>query len=280
MNNKLIGLLLSTLLFSCQEEMDLTTSNSNSRLVVAGSITSEYKFHAVELSLSGGLSINPNFQKVSGAIVSIIEGNENTILLTETEPGLYLTDSIAGKVGEMYTLNIEWDGQLFSASDSLLRLKETISPIDATPLGSFREYEFRRHKFGLNAASKEVIVVYPATPKTKVDTTRAGLTIGVKLLTGGAYQFTGFNHPKIEVNGLLNFEDGKYYGFKEGATVTHQLYGISDQHYEYLRSVFIETEWRGTLFDTTPANVHGNVSNDALGFFSANDVSEISYILN
>ncbi len=280
MNYKSILLLLIISLISCQQEVDFERTSGDSKLVVNGNITNEYKAHSIELSLSGGLSQNFGFEKVSGATLSIMEGDSRMIPLSEVEPGRYLTDSIAGKLNELYTLQITWNGQTFNASDSLISIAESVVPIDFTTTGGFKEYEFRRHQFGLNIASKEVIVIAPSTPKSKIDTARAGLTIGVKLLPGGTYQFTGYNHPKIEVNGLLNFEDGKFFGFKEGAQISHQLFSLSEEYYEYLRSIFIETEWRGTLFDTPPANVKGNIDNGALGFFSAHEVNNTNYTIN
>jgi hypothetical protein len=276
----LVYLLVIIVLISCQEEVEIESAGIAKKLVVNGSFTNQNKIHSVKLLLSGDLSSNPDFEKVRGAIVSIVDTKGSAIRLRESSAGLYLTDSIAGVVGEVYTLIIEWEGKVFRASDSLTSAEQSIIPIKSIPNGAFKEYEFRRHKFGLNYSTKEVVIIEPSVIKTNIDTARAGLSIGVKLLQGGAYQFTSFNHPKIEVNGLLNFEDGKYFGFKEGAEVTHQLFSISTSYYDYLRSMFIETEWQGTLFDTPPANVIGNVDNGALGYFSAHEVEEDVYFLN
>ena len=279
MRNVLTASILIICLNACQEEVEFSPVTAESRLVVNGSITTEYKVHTVRLSLSGPLAKDVSFQPVEGAEVMIMEGDENWAFLKETKPGVYSSDSIAAKVNRLYTLEINWSGQVFLAQDSLKGIGSPINPIEFDSFGNFREFEFRRHLFGLNESSKEIAVVTPKELKTEIDTARAGLTTGVKLLPGGVYEFTSFGHPRIEVNGLLNFEDGKFFGFRTGARVFQRKFSLSGKYYQYLRSVFIETEWRGTLFDTPPANVNGNVSNGALGFFSAHDVASRQTVL-
>ena len=279
MRNVLTASALIICLNACQEEVEFSPVTTESRLVVNGSITTEYKVHTVRLSLSGPLAKGVSFQPVEGAEVMIMEGEENWAFLKETKPGVYSSDSIAAKVNALYTLEINWNGQVFLAQDSLKGIGSPINPIEFDSFGNFREIEFRRHLFGLNESSKEIAVVTPKELKTEIDTARAGLTTGVKLLPGGVYEFTSFGHPRIEVNGLLNFEDGKFFGFRTGARVFQRKFSLSGRYYQYLRSVFIETEWRGTLFDTPPANVNGNVSNGALGFFSAHDVASRQTVL-
>ena len=97
--------------------------------------------------------------------------------------------------------------------------------------------------------------------------------------TKSVYHFEFFTHPNISVNGLLNFEEAHFYGFRSNRIVRQRHYSLSDQYYDFLNSLFLETEWRGTLFDTTPASVRGNMSNGALGFFSAQAIREQSLIL-
>ena len=41
----------------------------------------------------------------------------------------------------------------------------------------------------------------------------------------------------------------------------------------------LETEWRGGLFDSPPANVPSNVSNGALGYFGAAGRSEYTIVI-
>ena len=83
------------------------------------------------------------------------------------------------------------------------------------------------------------------------------------------YTFTYYTHDNIAVNGLLNFEIPHYYGFGTTFRVRQKKYNLSPEYYEFLRALFIETEWRGTLFPSNPENIVGNIDNGVLGYFSA-----------
>ena len=54
------------------------------------------------------------------------------------------------------------------------------------------------------------------------------------------------------------------------------MYGISKEQYEHNTALMLETDWGGGPFSGPPANVPSNISNGALGFFSANAVSSKS----
>ena len=58
-----------------------------------------------------------------------------------------------------------------------------------------------------------------------------------------------------------------------GDTVVLEQYSISEQANDIWLAMLLETEFRGGLFDSPPANVETNVSNGALGYFGAFSVS-------
>ena len=262
---------------SCREEVELDVLTPAPHLVVDGSITSEHRRHAVRLSLSGGYQDKEPYQKATGARVEITDG-ANAFPLEEAEAGLYLTDSLAGVPGSVYTLRIEWEGAQYEASDTMSAIPPAFAPVVFVDDGEYRTMEYRRHQFGFPEANRwQVIVGPPDSLWRPTYTSSLGQQIGVDVDTAGAYTFTYFTHPNIEVNGLMNFEEAHFYGFRNGRTVTQKRFGLSASYYQFLRALFLETEWRGTLFDSVPGAVKGNVSNGGLGFFSAQAVREVSF---
>ncbi|MCB0582440.1 MAG: DUF4249 domain-containing protein [Phaeodactylibacter sp.] len=273
----LLSLILLSLLSSCQEEVGLETPTLPSRLVVDGHISSEFKRHEVRLSLSGDYRRGEAYESVSGAAVTISDG-ESVFILEEKGGGLYQTDSLAGMPGRVYTLRIEWDAERFEASDTMSAIPSSFPPVSFANEGNFRTMEYRRHQFGFPEANRwQVIVGPPDTLLQPVYTSTLGQQVGVEVDTTGAYTFNYFTHPTIEVNGLMNFEEAHFYGFRLGRTVTQKRYSLSESYYQYLRALFSETDWRGTLFDSTPGPVTGNVSNGGLGFFSAQAVRVVRF---
>ncbi|GJM34701.1 MAG: hypothetical protein DHS20C18_37020 [Saprospiraceae bacterium] len=276
--NKLISLLFLVGLIgpSCQEEIDLNPVAPEPVLVVDGRITNEFQRHVIRLSLSGSFASDTEYVPATGAMVSI-SGKTNVYMLEETSPGYYLTDSLKGKPGTVYHLRIEWQGKIYEAKDGMSETPEAFEPAYFGTDQGFLDFEFRRHQFGFSIPNQWELLIIPETLHPDIDISKRGLQIGVEVLPGGIYSFQYFTHPTIEVNGLLNFEATHFYGFQPGFTVVQKRYSLSDKYYDFLRALFMETEWRGTLFDTTPGNVKGNISNGALGFFSANAVRVIRF---
>lgn len=58
--------------------------------------------------------------------------------------------------------------------------------------------------------------------------------------------------------------------------VTLEMQSITAEYYEYLTGLLLETVWKGTPWDGPPANVPGNISNGARGFFKAADIKRKS----
>jgi len=62
---------------------------------------------------------------------------------------------------------------------------------------------------------------------------------------------------------------------ENAANVTLEMCSISKEYYDFLSAMKIETVWRGSPWDGPPANIPGNVSNGASGFFRASAVARI-----
>ncbi len=275
-----ISLIILCLCFnSCVEEIELEPSSNNQLLVVDGQISNEFKKHEVSLSSSGFFNDTSSHRMISGAFLTISDGL-NTYSLQEEQPGHYFTDSIQGIPGRVYTLEIQYEDNIYMATDTMPSLPTEFEPISFNQDRAFRELEYRRHQFGFTKANKwELFVIQENIDSLpfEVDISRRGLQVGVDVFPPLTYRFTYFTHSNIEVNGLLNFEIPHFYGFNPSFHVIQKKYNLSDSYYEYLRSLFMETEWRGTLFPSTPANVKGNISNGALGFFNTSSVVSVSF---
>ena len=270
--------LINILSTACQEEVELTQYESEPILVVDAEITTERKQHAIQLSQSADYRAEKPFPAASGALVSLSDGSNN-FPLYEAEPGLYLTDSLEGIPGRVYSLQIEWEGKNYTAQDTMPEIPAPFEAVSFNAEGQDRRFEYRRHQFGFPEANRwELIIDHKdTTDLPDVDISRLGQQVGIEVYEGGVYHFTYFSHPNIEVNGLMNFEEGHFYGYINPRVVTQTKFGLSDTYYQFLRSLFMETEWRGTLFDSTPSNIKGNVNNGALGFFRTCSVRSIQF---
>lgn len=275
MKKDLLYLLLFCFLVSCVEEVDPSRVNGNrsNRLVVEGSITTERKAHAVKLSRTNTAIPTGLASGVSGAIVSIFDGT-TLFPLGEVDalPGIYLTDStVAAEVGKTYTLRIELAGEIYTASTPIEPVKafEEATSLFIPPnrLGNpiegnltVFELEFPKVRYGAAGPSREVF--YAEDP------------IGHQLKSAFYYQFAGVDPEGF----LLNFSGANQSLMVQAGTVlTQSRYSLTEPYYRFIRNVYAETQFRGGVFDRVPANVQGNVSNGALGFFSGSQVITRSF---
>jgi len=255
---------------SCREEIELPHHIGTEKIIIEGQLSNELKRHLVSVKTSRGSRSNESSVGLSGLIVYLTV-LENQFMLTEEEPGHYWTDSMVAVSGLEYTLTVETEEKIYRAKDKMPPIPKDFTPVSFGQENGFLDLEFRRHQFGFPEANQweihlERTDTFPGF--YRIDPTQLGKQIGVQVSEDLNYTFTYFTHPNIEVNGLLNFDIPHFFGFNPGFIVTQKKYNLSEEYYQFLRAVFMETEWRGTLFPSVPANVTGNIDNGALGFFS------------
>lgn len=273
------GLTLSLLLLACVEEITLAPADPGPYLVIEGAITNERLEHTVSINYSSYFGDEVAPEPVSGLQV-ILKGPGADELLRETAPGVYRTDSLAGIPGAVYTLEVYDGNQRYSARDTMPPLPSAFEPVRFSRRDGVYDFEFRRHQFGFAHPNRwELHILRDSIPDALqgVDPDRLGQQVGIEVSDNYAYYFTYFTHPNVEVSGLMNFDIPHFYGFQPGFRVLQKKYAFSSGYYRFLRSVFMETEWRGTLFATTPANINGNFNGGALGYFSALSVVELAF---
>jgi hypothetical protein len=76
----------------------------------------------------------------------------------------------------------------------------------------------------------------------------------------------------IDVNQLYNIPETQEVCFPKGTRIIRKKYSLTPEYQEFLRTLLTETSWRGGLFDVESGNVMTNLSNGAVGYFSASTV--------
>ncbi len=86
----------------------------------------------------------------------------------------------------------------------------------------------------------------------------------------------GINGSYINGVGIYYFFDDEEYGdiLKPGDTIVVGMGGITEDYYNFIYEFQVETnDFSNPLFDGPPANISSNISNEALGFFSAYSIT-------
>lgn len=261
--------LMVALFTSCEETIDqsLTTSGSDV-LVVEGMLTNESANHVIRLSKPHG-QLNAGAVPVTGATVTIIEGDNLVFSLVENPAGsgLYETEKMRAVFGETYTLSIQHNGNTYVAQDSSL-------PVDALPPlryekvgGNDPRYRFITEDTGIGPNYINHLISWKQTTYCVDNAACEGLWVA-------------YNLKNIDVNATL-FNPGKEdFFFPPGSVVIRRKYAVSEKYRAFLRSMLSETEWRGGVFDVERGNTATNLSAGATGFFAVTTVVADTTMIN
>ena len=262
--------LLLILAYSCTERIDVTLDDSYTRLVVDGSITTDTLAHTVILSKTSSYFYNQAPPAVTGARLSITDGNQ-TINLKEDMPGVYRTDrTVYGIDGHTYTLNIKLASPIGGYTDyTASSLLHPVTKLDSVTLQLHTDWS----KNGIWE-----VKCYVLEPPT-VDFYRFLISRNNHLLTDSLKEWFVTDDKLINGNytngiGIGYLDQGSSEeGLRQGDTITVEVNNIGKEYFNFITDAQAEIRGSNPLFSGPPANVTGNITNGAIGFFSAYSVT-------
>lgn len=238
---------------ACEKETSWELQQSNIQtLVVDGILTNELKPQCIKLSLINN-QINQPVKNLSGASVTVSDGSAvYSFAESVLSAGYYYSAPFQAVAGKTYQLKINYQAYQFEAS-------ATMTPL--TKHGAVA-YSFDEHK-----------QLYRYEPETSGDPVMAEVVTDWSHNAGYTSKY-GASRAKQLFYVLNNVDASKIFApsretiyFPSGTKIVRQLYSLTPQHQAFLRSLLMETEWRGGVFDVQPGNVVSNISNGGLGFF-------------
>ncbi len=251
-----------SLLLACEDPITLQPKDNTPKYVIEGMITNEAGNCRVNVSQTKSLSASNQFNGVSGAIVKISYDGQ-TINLTETEKGVYKTNLINGTPGVTYQLQVNINGELFTASSKMpaivpfLDFKLKPSDYDSlrtTPMVKFKDPEGINNFYWFQQYINDKLQ-------------------SQYLVLNDEYT------PGQEVNNYLVFENttkNASKNIKRGDKLMAEMHCIDPAVYTYLFSL---SNANGSLDGAAPANPLNNIKGGALGFFSAHTVERKTLII-
>lgn len=262
---------------ACTERIDIELDETYTRLVVYASVTTDSASHLVELTTTTSYYYNQSPPPVTGAGVEISDDTGERIVLTEKEPGRYYTpEDYYAVPGRTYTLRVELEepvnGQTIYTARSGI---PPIHPIDSIHLVAQPDW-------GPDGFI-EVQCYYqdPLTTEFYM----------FNIFKNGEWLTDTINNRFVSDDSFYNgsYTNGIGVGYlnqgverekiNAGDTVLFQGCSITEEYYDFI--VTLQTESSGfsnPLFSGPPANVKGNISDGALGFFAVYSVSYASTV--
>lgn len=252
---KIMGLILLALFnFSCEDVINIKLNDPEAVLVIEGNVINNTSTQTVKVSKTVSISDSSKFKAVSGAQVTITDSDNKVFILREQlqYPGIYVTANLRGKPLQTYSLKVISGGKEYTGA-SVMPM-----PVSLDSLGISTVY-FRDEK-------RQLIEALYKDPPLVPNYYRFVLSLNNVRLKGIYTYSDVFNDGKgvTAELGDLDLE------IKSNDVVRVEMQCIDKQTYRYFEGIY-QNKNRGGA-STTPANPVSNISNGALGYFSAHTV--------
>jgi hypothetical protein len=252
-------LLISLFLFSsCEKVIDLDLKKAEPVIVIEGSISDQSENQLVRISKTIPFTESNTFNGFKGANVTVIAPGGMPINFTEVSPGLYRSQRYKGTPGQTYKLEVLADGKLYTASSTM--------PLPVIP----DSVGFKKLSFFGNANIYPT--VYYKDPSGVQNQYRYLLKINTKLQADIVFE-DRFNNGNT-ISDLINYDGDE---IKSGDIITIEMQCIDRNVFKYYFAISQIGGNGGP--PVAPANPDSNISNGALGIFSAHTKSTISIVL-
>ena len=239
-----IVLLLSSFGFvACEKEITLDLPETDQQVVLEGSVPLGQN---PTLSVTKTLDFYSasDIERVSGVVASVTDQNGNNFELTEVSPGEYTNTSLTGEAGQVYTMNVAYDGRTYQATSTLY------SPVQIDELELEKAPEVAGRE-GYNMTIKfddddDNELYFLAQVLHRKDNKREV-------------------EDRVSKNGDIHFNAR----FEEGGEVFVTVHTVDEDVFDYYNGLLDIVDGGNFIFSSEPSNPKSNWSGGALGFFRA-----------
>lgn len=263
-----IALLLTVT--ACEDIIDLKLDDAPPRLVIDASLNwqkgTDGKDQVIKLSLTAPF-FNSAIPPATGATVSVTDSNNNTFnFIEEGNTGIYKNESFIPEINGVYNLNITYNNELYTATETLMPVVP-IESVEQKNDGGFSGDEIELKAYYTDPLGIENYYLFEFNIVKFISTY---LEVYDDEFTDGSRIFAFYSNDDMQL-------------VDEVLITAH---GISQRTYEFYNILLEQTdENNGDPFETQPATVRGNCINQTnpenypLGYFRVSETDIFSYII-
>ena len=247
----LTGLLL--LILSCERQTDWELQKSPVFPVADCILTNELKHQALRLYWSAD-RINSSPVAISGAAVRISDDINSVVLAEAMEnPGTYRSViPFIATAGKTYRLTVSFG----DVADTAYASMSGVTPLEAIDITGSDGYFRHVYHQSTGASMTEIYYDWSAD--------------ALYCDQYGACQAAEVFYSLDNIDPSKEFApERQKILFPHSTTLVRRKYSLDEQHQRFIRSLLLETEWRGGFFDVEQGNVPTNFRHGVHGWFAA-----------
>ncbi|SDG21705.1 protein of unknown function [Dyadobacter soli] len=241
------------LLTSCEKVVELDYKGNQSRIVIEGNISNQPGPYIVKIRKSVALTQTGAYPTVDNAVVIISDNAGHADTLIAQGNGTYLTRKLQGMEGRTYTLAITAENQSYAAQSTMPeRVPFDGIKVEEVIFGGETEFN---------------IIPEYVDPAQKGNNYRFELSANDKLMNQHFVQNDEVKNG-LKNTARLELSDDEDLKLKRGDVITLKMQCVDAKVALYYKTLALIGD-SGPGGGITPNNPPGNISNGALGVFSA-----------
>lgn len=254
MKNLACIICVALLFTSCEKIVDLKYKGNQSKIIIEGNITNEAGPYFVKITKSVSLTETGAYPTVDNAAVTISDNAGNSETLIAQGNGMYKTTALNGVAGRTYTLTVQAESQTYTAQSTM------------QPRVSFDSIRVEKNVF-TGETEYNLIPVYN-DPIVRGNSYRFVLSLNGKLVNQHLIQNDEVKNGVVNTVRLEINNDDDDMKFKAGDLISITMQCTDAKVALYYKTLALMGD-SGPGGGTTPNNPPTNISNGALGVFSA-----------
>jgi len=256
--------LLLISLTSCEKVIDVKLNTSANQVVIEGVISNQPGQQVITITESVPYTNSNQYPPVTGAQVVVKDDTNQSWLFTESSPGVYTTANMEGKTGRKYTMEVTANQNSYTAS-STMQLLVTLDSLSIKVL-----------TFG--GEDVRAVEVHFKDPADRVNQYRWVMKVNgvqIKAVYADNDRLSNGN----DVTNVLFYSDDDNKKLETGDEVEVEMQCIDKDIFTYWYTLSQQTQ-NGPGGGVTPGNPPSNITNNALGYFSAHTTETKKVIVN
>lgn len=265
---KILILSIGLFLTGCEDVITADLDTAAPKLVIDASIdwvkNTAGNEQKIVLSTSTGY-YTTEFPTVSGAIVTVTNSSSTVFNFIENPgTGEYICNNFIPQIGETYSMNIVLNGEIYTATETLIATSEIEDNIEQNNNGGETGDQIELRFFYQDNVTQEN---YYLNSVTQPHLPFPELEVEDDENTNGNIMSDTYSSDKLKVGDQINL----------------RLYGISRRYYNYMYRLILASGNDGNPFSTIPSEVRGNIINQtnnknyAFGYFRLSEVDTKTY---